>query len=85
MQSERIARIARDAFLNEPLFAGFTDIRKRPQIRLQAILMSLFAMPLLDVRSLLSNDREARTERYQRLFGCRRKMVASDSTFTREL
>ena len=61
MESERIARIARDAFLNEPLFGGFTDIRKRPQIPLQAILMSLFAMPLLGLKSLLSNDREART------------------------
>jgi hypothetical protein len=85
MESERIARIARDAFLNQPLFRGFTDIRKRPQIRLQAILMSLFAMPLFGMRTLLSNDREARTGRYKRLFGCRRKMVASDSTFARVL
>jgi len=85
MESERIARIARDAFLNEPLFQGFTDIRKRPQIKLQAILMSLFAMPLFGLRSLLSNDREARTKRYKKLFGSRRKMVASDSTFGRVL
>jgi hypothetical protein len=85
MESERIARIARDAFLNEPLFGGFTDIRKRPQISLQAILMSLFAMPLLGLKSLLSNDREARTSRYKKLFGCDRKMVASDSTFARVL
>jgi hypothetical protein len=85
MESERIARIARDAFLNEPLFGGFTDIRKRPQIPLQAILMSLFAMPLLGLKSLLSNDREARTSRYKKLFGCDRKMVASDSTFARVL
>jgi hypothetical protein len=49
MESERIARSARDAFLKEPLFTGFTDIRKRPQIRLQAVLMSLFAMPLFVV------------------------------------
>lgn len=85
MESERIARVARDAFLTEPLFRGFTDIRKRPQIRLQAILMSLFAMPLFGMRSLLSNDREARTSRYKKLFGCERKMVASDSTFARVL
>ncbi len=85
MESERIARIARDAFLKNPLFQGFTDIRKRPQIPLQAILMSLFAMPLLGLRSLLSNDREARTRRYKKLFGCDRKMVASDSTFARVL
>lgn len=85
MESERIARIARDAFLKEPLFRGFTDIRKRPQISLQAILMSLFAMPLLGLKSLLSNDREARTSRYKKLFGCDRKMVASDSTFARIL
>jgi len=85
MESERIARLARDAFLKEPLFQGFTDIRKRPQIKLQAILMSLFAMPLLGMRSLLSNDREARSGRYKKLFGCERKMVASDSTFARVL
>jgi len=85
MESERIARLARESFLNEPLFTRFTDIRKRPQIRLQAILMSLFAMPLFGRRSLLSNDRHARTSHYKKLFGCERKMVASDSTFARVL
>jgi len=85
MQNKRIARLARDAFLNEPLFEGFTDIRKNPSIRLQTILMSLFLMPFFGLSSLLSNDREARTERYKGLFGCRRKMVGSDSTFARVL
>jgi hypothetical protein len=85
MESKRIARIARERFLNEPLFAGFTDIRKKPQIRLQAILTSLYAMPFFAMASLLSNDREARTKQYKRLFGSRRKMVASDSTFSRVL
>ena len=85
MESERIARITRQAFLKTPLFQGFTDIRRRPQIKLQAILMSLFAMPLSGLKSLLSNDREARTSRYKKLFGCDRKMVASDSTFARVL
>jgi hypothetical protein len=85
MERERIARIARDAFLKSPLFQGFTDIRKRPQIKLQAILMSLFAMPLFGMRTLLSNDREARTKHYKKLFGCERKMVASDSTLARVL
>ena len=54
-------------------------------IRLQAILLSLFAMPLFGKRSLLSNDRQARTSHYKKLFGCQRKMVASDSTFARVL
>jgi hypothetical protein len=85
MHNKRIARLIRDAFLGEPLLAGFTDIRKRPQIRLKAILMSLSAMPLLGIRTLLSNDREARTERYKELFGYRRKMVVSDSTCARVL
>jgi len=85
MEKKRIARIAREGFLSKPLFEGFTDIRKKPQIRLQAILTSLFAMPFFAVASLLSNDREARTERYKKLFGCRRQMVASDSTFARVL
>jgi hypothetical protein len=85
MESERIARLARNAFLNEPLFRGFTDIRKRPQIRLQAILMSLYTMPLFGRRSLLSNDRQSRSSHYKKLFGSQRRMVASDSTFARVL
>jgi hypothetical protein len=85
MERKRIARLAREGFLDKPLFEGFTDIRKKPQIRLQAILTSLFAMPFFALGSLLSNDREARTERYKKLFGCQRPMVASDSTFARVL
>ncbi len=85
MESERIARLTQDAFLKEPLFGGFTDIRKRPQIRLQAILMSLYTMPLFGKRSLLSNDRQARSSHYKKLFGSQRKMLASDSTFARVL
>jgi hypothetical protein len=85
MQDKRIARIVREAFLNEPLLKGFTDIRKRPVIPLRTILTSLFLMPFFGLASLLSNDRETRTERYKGLYGCRRKMVASDSTFARIL
>jgi hypothetical protein len=85
MQDQRIARLTRDAFLKEPLFQGFSDLRRKPSIRLQAILMSLFLMPFFGICSLLSNDREARTQRYKELFGCRRKMVGSDSTFARVL
>jgi hypothetical protein len=85
MHNKRIARLARDAFLKEPLFEGFTDLRKNPSIRLQTILMSLFLMPCFGIASLLSNDREARTQRYKLLFGCQRKMVSSDSTFARVL
>jgi len=85
MQDKRIARLVRDAFLNETLFEGFTDIRKKPVISLRTILTSLFLMPFFGLASLLSNDRETRTERYKGLFGCLRKMVASDSTFARIL
>jgi hypothetical protein len=85
MENKRIARIARDSFLNTPVFQGFSDIRKNPVIKLRTILMSLFLMPLFGMRSLLSNDRETRTRRYKGLFDCRRKMVASDSTFARVL
>ena len=85
MQDKRIARLARDAFLKEPLFQGFSDLRRNPSIRLQAILMSLFLMPFFGIASLLSNDQQARTRRYKQLFGCRRKMVSSDSTFARVL
>jgi len=85
MHNTRIARLARDAFLNKPLFDGFTDIRLNPSIRLQTILTSLFLMPFFGFCSLLSNDRCTRTVRYKGLFGCRRKMVCSDSTFARVL
>ena len=85
MHDKRIARLAREAFLREPLFEGFTDIRRNPSIRLQTILMSVFLMPFFGIASLLSNDRETRTQRYKGLFGCERKMVASDSTFARVL
>jgi hypothetical protein len=47
--------------------------------------MSLFIMPFFGIASLLSNDREARAQRYKLLCGCRRKMVGSDSTFARVL
>lgn len=85
MESKRIARIIRQVFLKTPQFQGFTDVRRRPQISLQAILMSLWTMPLFGMRSLLSNDRQARTSRYKALFACGRKMVASDSTLARVL
>jgi len=85
MERKRIARLARERFLDKPLFEGFTDIRKKPQIRLQAILTSLFTMPFFALGSLLSNDREARTKQYKGMFGCLRKMVVSDSTCARVL
>lgn len=85
MENKRIARIAREKFLNKPLFQGITDIRKNPSIKLQTILMSLFLMPFLGLTSLLSLDREARTKAFKSLFDCKRKMVASDSTLARVL
>ena len=85
MDSKRIARLTRDSFLSKPLFTRFTDIRKRPRISLQTILTSLFVMPFFGIKSLLSNDRIARSNQYKRLFGTKRKMVASDSTFARVL
>jgi hypothetical protein len=51
MGNKRIARLAREGFLDKPLFEGFTDIRKKPQIRLQPILTSLFAMPFFSLAS----------------------------------
>ena len=46
MENKRIARLARDSFLNTPLFEGFSDIRKNPVIKLRTILMSLFLMAI---------------------------------------
>ena len=85
MENKRIARLARETFLKHPLFEEITDIRKNPSIRLQTILMSLFLMPFFALTSLLSIDREARTQAFRDLFDCKRKMVASDSTFARVL
>jgi len=61
----------------------FTDIRKKPHIRLQDILASLLSMPFFGLTSLLSLDRTTRTRAFKRLFRCTRKMVVSDSTMAR--
>lgn len=63
----------------------FTDIRKKPQIRLQDILVSLLFMPFFSLTSLLGLDRTARSGSFKRLFRCQRKMVVSDSTVARVL
>jgi hypothetical protein len=47
--------------------------------------MSVFLMPFFSLTSLLSLDRESRTKAFKGLFGCNRKMVASDSTYRRVL
>ncbi len=82
---KRIARLLKATFDLKSRFREFTDIRKNPTIKLQTILMSLFLMPFFAVTSLLGLDRENRTSAVKRLFGCRGKMVGSDSTFRRLL
>ena len=84
-KDKRIARIAKEKFLNKPLFKEFTDIRKNPSIKLQTILISVFLMPFFALTSLLSLDRVARTQAFKGLFDCKRKMVVSDSTLARVL
>ena len=63
----------------------FTDIRKKPQIRLQDILMSVLFMPFFSLTSLLGLDRTTRKSSFKRLFLSERKMVVSDSTVARVL
>jgi hypothetical protein len=63
----------------------FTDIRKNPQIRLNHIILSVLLMPFYSVTSLLGLDRLSRKQSFKKLFGCTRKMVASDSTVNRAL
>jgi hypothetical protein len=63
----------------------FTDIRKNPQIKLNHIVLSVLLMPFYSVTSLLGLDRLSRKNQFKKLFGCTRKMVASDSTFNRAL
>ncbi len=63
----------------------FADIRKKPQIRLQDIIVSVLFMPFFGLTSLLGLDRTTRTGSFKRLFRSRRKMVVSDSTVARVL
>lgn len=84
-KDKRIARLLKKKFNLHVLLKGMSDIRKNPSIKLQTILISLFLMPFFNLTSLLSLDRESRTKASKSLFGCTRKMVASDSTFRRVL
>lgn len=84
-KTRRIARIVSNYQLSQHLFDGITDIRRHPAIGLRTILTSFFLMPFFSLTSLLSLDREARTQRFKSLFGCSRKIVASDSTLRRVL
>jgi hypothetical protein len=63
----------------------FSDIRKKPQIRLQDILMCVLFMPFFSLTSLLGLDRTTRKCSFKRLFRSERKMVVSDSTVARVL
>ena len=85
MENKRIAFLLKKKFNFHTLFKSMTDIRKNPSIKLQTILVSLFLMPFFSLTSLLSLDRESRTKAFKGIFGCKRKMVASDSTFRRVL
>jgi hypothetical protein len=62
-----------------------TDKRKKPEISLNVIIMSILLMPFYGMKSLLGLDRLARKQTFKRLFNCERKMVASDSTISRAL
>jgi len=84
-KDKRIARLLKKKFKIRSILERTTDIRKNPSIKLQTILVSLFLMPFFSLTSLLSLDRESRTKAFKGLFGCTRKMVASDSTFRRVL
>jgi hypothetical protein len=77
-------------FLNEQAhliekISQFTDIRKNPQIKLNHIVLSVLLMPFYSITSLLGLDRLSRKQSFKKVFGCTRKMVASDSTVNRDL
>lgn len=76
--------LSQEAHLFDQL-TRFTDIRKKPQIRLQDILASLLFMPFFSLTSLLGLDRTTRKSSFKRLFRSERKMVVSDSTVARVL
>ena len=77
-------------FLSETLeikrqLHSFYDIRKHPTISLTTILCSVFLMPFFSLKSLLALDSLVRSNRYKKLFDCKRKMVVSDTTIARVL
>lgn|GEM_PF-1958683 len=84
-ENKRIACVLKETFKVHSKLGEPADIRKNPSIKLQTILMSVFLMPFFNLTSLLSLDRESRTKSFKSLFGCTRKMVASDSTYRRVL
>ena len=63
----------------------FTNIRKNAQIKLNHIVLSVLLMPFYSITSLLDLDRLSRKQAFKKLFGCTRKMVASDSTVNQAL
>ena len=63
----------------------FTDKGENPEIKLKDIITSIVLMPFYGVTSLLGFDRLSRKEQFKKLFGSKRKMVASDSTIRRAL
>lgn len=86
MENERdVGRLLdREAHLFDQV-ARFMDIRKKPQIRLQDIIMCLLFMPFFSLTSLLGLGRTARKYSFKRLFASQRKMVVSATTVARVL
>ena len=82
---QRIASFFRDSLRIPGIVARFAEIRKNPRIPLQNILSSILLMPFWGATSLLALDRFSRKAMVRRLFGCRRKMVVSDTTVARVL
>ncbi len=64
---------------------GCPETRKKPQIPISTIFLSVVVSLMLRHRSALQMDRTARQPWYLRLLGSSRDMVASDSTLLREL
>jgi hypothetical protein len=83
--NKRIALLILQKRPFDALFQGISDIRKNPSIKLRTILTCLFLMPFFSFTYLLSLNREAWAQRFKALFGCTRKLVASDSTLHRVL
>ena len=75
----------RDTVRVKALIDPLTDIRKNPEIKLADIIVSILLMPLYGITSLLGLDRQNRKQRFKRLFGSTRRMLASDSTINRIL
>ncbi len=81
----RFLRFCNKNFKIKSKINNFTDKRKKYQIPLANIFLSMLYSSLLDYPTFLSKDHLNREPFFKKFLGCKRKMIASDSTLFRNL